>query len=70
MHERVTIVLDKFQQMRLLAAAQALLMPSKFYGVTHRQARSIITQVVGNCPKGKPTGPTFEDCLAWLGMQK
>jgi hypothetical protein len=62
------IELNGNQLLRLLAAGQSLRMPTKFYGVTHKQARQIIADLVGRCPKGKPSGSSMEDVLAWCGL--
>lgn len=67
--ERVRVELDGRQLMRLLSSGQALRMPSRFYGVTHKQARQIITDIVGYCPKGKPEKGTMEAVQEWLGME-
>ena len=39
---------------RLFAACQVLSRPSGLLGVKHKQARKIITEILGECPKGKP----------------
>lgn len=62
------IELDGLQSMRLLSAGQALQMPTGFYGVTHKQARAIIAELIGFCPEGKPEGSSMEDVLAWCGL--
>jgi len=61
------IELDGFQCLRLLSAFQALTMPTGFFGgCTHKQARGIITELLGFKPKGKPQiAPRDVDALQW-----
>lgn len=39
---------------RVFSACQALMLPSGFYGVTHKRCREVIREHLGSCPKGKP----------------
>lgn len=64
--ERQSIELNGLQCLRLLSAFQALTMPSRFFGVTHKQARTIIGELIGFEPKGKPgIAPRDTDALQW-----
>jgi hypothetical protein len=52
--------------LRLLSAFQALEMPSGFYGVSHKQARSIVADMTGKKVRGRPSGQrSLADYLEW-----
>ena len=40
--------------LRVFSSCQALMMPTKFYGATHKRCREVIREELGFCPKGKP----------------
>lgn len=42
------------QWLRVFAACQALMAPTKFFRVTHKRAREVIKGELGFCPRGKP----------------
>jgi hypothetical protein len=62
------VELTQLECLQLMSAGHALRMPSGFYGVTHRRARSIIKDILGFCPKGAPESGSINDCLKWLGL--
>jgi hypothetical protein len=55
--------LNGMDGLRLLSAFQALTMPSRFYRVTHKEARDIIEEITGKRPKGKPVKQSGESAL-------
>lgn len=64
------IELNGLETLRLLSAYHALRMPEGAYGISYREARKIITDMVGFCPEGgeKIYGASFEGCCKWLGL--
>ena len=45
-----TITLNGIDALRLLSAFQVLRLPSGMYGVTHKRARQVITEMTGLTP--------------------
>jgi hypothetical protein len=51
--ENKMIVLEGMSWVRVFAACQSLMCPTKFYS-THKRAREVLREELGFCPKGKP----------------
>ena len=51
--------------MRVFSACQALMVPTKFYRVTHKRAKEVIFNELGFVPKGKPGTPADNDLKGW-----
>jgi len=71
------VEIDGMTWMRLFGACQALMCPTRFYRVTHTQAKWIVAEILGECPKGMPgtanKGSKFRDggpeaIYKWLGL--
>ena len=81
--ERKLITLNGISWLRVFSACQALTMPSRCYGVTHKQAKAVILHELGYVPTGKPgSSPThgpagfrdlsknaIDDFAQWLGIE-
>jgi hypothetical protein len=72
-----TVILKGMGWMRVFTAMQCLMAPTKFYRVTHKRARQVITDELGFCPKGKPGTEGYtkghrqggtDAMLDWLGV--
>lgn len=73
MEDNKPLVLTGLESLRLLAAFQVLSVPSGVMGVTHKQARKVITEMTGQAPKPGtefPPGASLETLLSiHLGCQ-